>query len=529
MDHCLVGCDAPVLPLESSLLLDSNVVHSFGLDLSMTLRCPYFACQKEFEFQSPNCVHECPHCRRLSIKCEDRNCGALNRPFSLYCRRCNDDMLVWDWAGTADQLWLQASRFGQQAFLAEMGDPEDLIDLSSLSVFRRPKALLAIRFIEGLLAIHQTGGYLAIMHPFVDKSESPLWCDREMVDTPSTERPFDPCKMGDHRHLLFSSPLAVYSVNVWSLKDWAYSAEKPRYKTCIDFGDGRSHRLAQPPIVFDDKYIGVLISTSNGEYQWGVFDIDEPMQVPECIGDCVHLPITGPRCEAHVVADQIIAFATEVGHWVWQLSDARRRDTSSLRQTWPPKDEEGRLIMDASLDDATAFRVPKQFLCCPKLSGNDWPPYFTWYYLKKAHPTNSLEKYRVSFDSLAVSRNVTLDCQNDTIPLGLRGDPAEMLFAADGQLRTDNHGALEKIPIRTAFSGINEASGLYFHDPLITIVETSRTPSRRTITFRSIEHPTTTSSVDVPTIRSDPVVWSHWLFTNEVEEGQSHIIRRRQI
>src|SRR3954465_1461484 len=128
--------------------------------------CPFPKCQHESASQLAAHVFRCNHCQRLSIQCEKPTCGALNRPYILYCRRCRDSMLDDKWQGTCDQLWSRAARIAEQGLGSKVGPAETIIDLSKLRDYKRPATQIAIRFLHGLLAVHQSGGYLALLHPF---------------------------------------------------------------------------------------------------------------------------------------------------------------------------------------------------------------------------------------------------------------------------------------------------------------------------------------------------------------------------
>jgi hypothetical protein len=104
--------------------------------------------------------------------------------------------------------------------------PERVVELSQFWSYRTPRSKLTMQLLDGLLAVHQAGSFVAILHPFQSLqghdsgARGPLLEREDRVEAPADACSFLPQKMSDHRHFLFSSPYALYAVDVSSLRDF---------------------------------------------------------------------------------------------------------------------------------------------------------------------------------------------------------------------------------------------------------------------------------------------------------------------
>ena len=78
---------------------------------------------------------------------------------------------------------------------ASAGPAETVVELSRLPKFRPAGAMLAMAFVEGLLAIHQSGAHLVLAHPFRIEDEDAgegalIWHELEPVPCSKRWRPF---------------------------------------------------------------------------------------------------------------------------------------------------------------------------------------------------------------------------------------------------------------------------------------------------------------------------------------------------
>ena len=96
------------------------------------------------------------------------HCGRLNRPFMHFCRNCRADLLESGPQVSVNESWDRATRASGR-FAPNTASPqaELLLDLEQLPEFSHPpQAFLALRFLRGLLAVHQSGCFAALLHPF---------------------------------------------------------------------------------------------------------------------------------------------------------------------------------------------------------------------------------------------------------------------------------------------------------------------------------------------------------------------------
>jgi hypothetical protein len=445
-------------------------------------------------------------------------------------------MSTHDWDGTSEQLWHKAGQFGDLCPAERAGTPDTVLTLSRLREYKPPFAMLAMRFIEGLLAIHQAGAYLALVHPFRNEDDNPqrtIWYGVEQVPCRANQRPFPPLKMKDDRHILFTSATAVYAVNVWSLKDWAYRGdERPRYHNIVDWHADDKPKIVAAPVIIDAQRFGLLTYGPDDKYRWVLRELLTDAKFPEAanaVGDSVELPLEGRPCHVESVADKVLTFATPLGHWVWRFADAKEGKVSELRRTWPRAENDAHLVANAHNSGANNFYFVRQCLTVDRPMSAQGPGKFTWYYQKTGRP-NELECYAVSCDSLEPTHVTQLDREHGTIPLGMRvSGPAKALFARGQKLLQEAGLTLESLPGYGLIEDIEQATGLMFQDPLLAAVERGRENFERTLIVRSIHHPNRRTVVDLPSLRSDPLIWSRWLFTIESGDDHALAIRRRDL
>jgi hypothetical protein len=458
-------------------------------------------------------------------------------------------MLKLDWTGTCEQLWTSSGRPCIADLSARPGPPEQIVELSQFRSYRRPQAMLAMQMIDGLLAVHQAGSYIAILHPYRSVKgagagdERPLFEREEKAACPSNCRPFPPQKMTDHRHILFSTPFALYAVNVWSLRDWAYRHEKDRYHMLVDSSDDHSPKLACRPLPLDESRLGVISRRGNGQYLWTVLNLPELVQtggVCNLAEDSVPLSVTGSACHMESVPDRAVAIATSDGHWAWRRADALEGKVDQLRRTWPRDPGAGTLVGNAHEEAGHEFYSLRHFLLYERGQGRSpqaWSPprHFTWFYKRRGHRVNPLECYRVDCETLEPEYPIALDPEVGTVPLGpyVHGEgpnaPHRFLFCSGRQLSYDAGGDLRAVPGHGQIEDIEQCPGAIFCDPVLIVIGQGQAATERALSIRSLHHPNQQMAVTLPAIQADPLIWSRWLFTVEVGENYSLMLNRRDL
>jgi hypothetical protein len=529
-------------------------------------RCPYFDCQQEFSGRLSRYVHLCPACRRLSIECEQSGCEFLNRPFTLFCRNCRDDMLDNCRLGTSEEMWQDASRAPLECQYASDGSSvaggpsaprirgvlspgpvETLTILSELRSYDRRPSLLTMEFIEGLLAIHQMGGFLAVFHPFRDRGNRSgpegagypwLFEVKDASRYARRCRPFSPLKMSDHRHIIFSTPYSVYAVNVWSLPDWAYRRERPRHYQVVDCITPTSPELTTAPLPLGGSRLGLISKDPDGRYLWATLDLKQVAAgspIRDLASISREMPIVGEYCQAEVVGKSFLAIFTSKGHWVWRVEDASSSDFSAMARTLDAGED--RLVTHQHTEKANEFRSLRHFRFFPGTLNHPVNS-FTWYY-KYKHPENPiapLRCYKVDLNTLQRDNPTLLDDSSGTIPLGVHQDAGglrRVLFCRGRKLCVDEGLRLQEIPEQGQIEDVELASGFLFTDPLLGVIESQSAPhvdSSWQLTVRSINHPNWHLDVNLHQLRSDPLIWSRWLFTVESgDQGRSWRLNRRNL
>jgi hypothetical protein len=458
-------------------------------------------------------------------------------------RRCRDNMLQVDWTGTSEQLWAAAGRPRLMDMSRSPGPAETIVELSQFGSYRPPRAMLAMEFIDGLLAVHQGGSYLALLHPFrFAKIGSPgedmlLFEREESLAEPSDCRPFAPQKMGDYRHILFSTPTAVYAVNVWSLRDWTFHQQQERFHVLVDVSDGKSPQLACRPLPLDETRIGVLSRGADGRHLWRVLELPRligAQPIRDLADGSVPLDVTGAACHVEMVQNNVIVFGTTDGHWAWFRQDALECQGNRLRRT-SPSDVSGTLVANLHEERPHEFHALRHYLFHDHPPSGRQPRHFTWYYQRRGHPVQGVECYRVNLQTLDADYPTTLDENLETVPLGayLEGDsigaPRRMLFCNSRRLFYDTKAKLRRVEAHGQIEEVKECPGSIFRDPLLMVMGYGRSASLRTLTIRSLHHPNQTQVVTLSPLRADPLIWSQWLFTLESEDDHSLTLQRRDL
>jgi hypothetical protein len=553
-------------------------------------------------------VYLCRTCGRLVFRCVAEDCQALNRPYSEFCRRCGRTQQPATGISAARR-WEEVQRFdfvwkyrndgaaGGQPGIQSHSQPVEtsvVQILNDIKGVRPPKVLMEWASIDGLLAIHQGGGFLALINPFGDLAVNPhgssvVWTrpeddllrqldsDGPFVSDGNAEdlRPFVPIATADRKHVIFSNPYAVISVQLGSLPGWHHRAESHASVEWLASSSMETWLAAAPvpltsqpaPIRRDQRLhhepvpnkIGLLLFDSQTKrHVWKVLGLDsDPASdgrtavggVEPPAGEIV-VPIVGNPVQILSFRDQYLVFATPVGHWLWSVEDARRGDVASVLPLLTDP-EASDIVLDAEVQTRSVFSWQNQHL----LKRHD-------------HETSRRgESTRQHFElCYARFRNGRYDAWRRSIWPGdrdgtkeapaqpvFRDRPARPLgdcisFDDDGTREmlflVDSAGELFRRPItggdphpmgNIQTGRLTEIYGFRFHDPLLVVVrkDTSKDNSNdamQAVELRSLRHPERRAIAEKLLLRADPLPWSNFLFTcEETERGGLCVIRREYL
>lgn len=528
------------------------------------MQCPFPDCQSESESSKPlsDGVYCCIQCGRLAARCLSSECRALNRPFARYCRHCrrfqgNEAFPApgrerWDEFARFDDDW----RFNSAADVPAAEIVADLQDEGHSNV--ASERLMALAWVDGLLAIHQSGGFVALAHPFGDTAKrhgSPavFWsaAEREWLSSPSgAGRPYRPAATADRRYILFATTHGCFVVDLFSLPGWAAHHEPHAFRVLGD-SELRGGTLAAAPVFFNSSpsegvspavhRCGFLTASPEG-YRWQVRKVvDNGTDTTATID--VPLPIEGRPAQILVADQTAIIFATAHGHWWWTWEAAERGDITGLHRSWPPAEKTaGELALDreveAEAEGERRFRWQKQYVISPSLrSGRRTATLELCYAREHGDRVGELaEFYQIQFSPPGYNYPTALETSGHLKPIG--EDRGEMLFLGNTKehrsamlwrkVQGDNHVSPRQGIIA---DNILDVVGVQLHGPLLLMLspETSkrvRQVQLRAVAIRTQPHYTV---VTVPGLQllADPVSCAEYVFTIERQEERIRLIRRR--
>jgi len=235
-----------------------------------------------------------------------------------------------------------------------------------------------------------------------------------------------------------------------------------------------------------------------------------------------------------IVADQVIAWSTPLGHWIWRCEDARTSNASGLLCTLSGDNQSDlELILNQHVvRDRSAFTLHRQHVLLehdPDHDDRDAAS-FEWFY-QRAGQGETMQSYRVFLRQLSktaprgslVVRNaqpIGQSCsKDDRLP--------EMLFSDHGDLyrRRFGQGDLSQM---TDFTIEAEAiRGQVLHDPLlVTVSRDAINPGCQRLDLLSLWFPSPRATVSGVHLVADPLMWSRWLFTCEQVDTEYQVLRR---
>jgi len=489
-----------------------------------------------------------------------RPCTALNRPYSHHCRRCGAPLLSRRRARTIAERWRKAGQFDEADRLSSapadrpgsaLGETACVTQLQDLEGARPPRVLLEWKFVDGVLAVHQGGGFMALVNPFGNLTDDghpqlPIWTQPEephveVRDVPYEAqlfRPYPPSATSDRRYLFFSTPYAAFALDLCSLPGWAAGNRNADFRTLVDCTPGLDPRIAAAPIpLAQDPYrVGVLLyHAGRDEYRWLVRDVagGSVARPQPGDGEGVVLPMHGSPCQYALVGDRVIALSTNREHWLWRFSDALAGKADSMVCTWLAGDSGGTVCLDYHVQDRRRFSWARQNVCFndPLLASDG----FEWYYQSSPDgiQAGQLEYYYVPLGTLSAQLPTRATIHSGALPLGPWRPPGaggmlEMLFldAAGGGELYRCPGGVAPLNFLDILMDFNKIVGLWLCDPLLTVLANDSTHEHCwEITILSLQERQQRIRAGQLRLRADPLVWARWLFTCQLDGANLAIYR----
>ena len=571
------------------------------------MRCPFPDCSAQKSTATNDTprtdhiadgVYLCRDCGRLVFKCVASDCQkALNRPFSRFCRHCGKTQYPSNGI-TGSNRWEEVQRFDfDWSFTAAASEglsqlhgdvlpieQHDLCHLDEVKGFRPPKVLIELAFIDGLLAIHQGGGFFALVHPFRDGTENTdlkpvLWSQSEQElcklpnaydDDSNVFRPFAPIATADRQFAIFSTPYAVYAVQPGTLPGWNYQAET---KSSLVWSTNSlsEQRLAATPVLMNNprvessnepaaevervqNQLGLLLFNPKTQlYSWLVTGLRSSQSkldeaaTTERQQEPIPLPIIGNPVQILSFQDQFLVFATSVGHSIWSTHDACQMNSSTMFHVTATSDKNDMMLLDAEIEDRGVFSWHHQHVVTSQdNSFSKWglrshDSLFELCFMRKHKGGKITVDYRKIWPTNPTNTKSALTQQIDFFGMSARTlgncvsiDDArerEMLFLVDstGHLYRRPFTGADPKSIGNIQSGeMSTISGFQIFDPLLGAVR--QDPSNRslqTVELRSIRHAQRTAIARGLALKADPLPWSNYLFTCEQKNNHVSVIRRR--
>ncbi len=534
------------------------------------MRCPFPDCQGNAgscELLSDG-VYRCRQCGRLVAQCVSAECLALNRPFARYCRQCRRFQGTHSSLSPGRERWDAFAHFDDHwRFSTANSQPAaDLVaDLQEqVHGYITSERLMAFALIDGVLAIHQSGGFVALAHPFGEKAEgrapqAVFWSVPEsdwIRNSATTVAPYRPVATADRRYLLFSSARGCLAVDLFSMPGWSAREDATSF-TVMGDAELQERRLAAAPVPLDAlpaagepptiNRCGMLVvesEASNPEYRWQVWNVTDRRHESRPVVD-VALPIRGVPAQVLIADQTAIVFATPDGHWWWMWADALRGNTQALHRSWPPKDMvDGELCLDRELEaemtGARVYRWQMQYLvsfAAASVQSSGPSPLELCYARRRGkHAGQLAEFYQINVARQKWDYPTELTTTGHLLPIG--EDHGDLLFLGNthenrnAMLWRKTQGDNRAAPRQGIIADkILDVVGVQMQGPLLMMIcpdpsDPARLVQVRAVTIRSDPH---YSMAEIPQLQlqADPVSCAEYLFTIERHGGRVRLIRRR--
>lgn len=519
-----------------------------------SLRCPFPDCGDR-QARCPELsegVYLCEQCGRLSHRCVHTNCRSLCRPFSRFCRQCgrtqseeNESPGEARWSAFLqfDRPW----RFPNSESIPD--EPQTVLDLQQIDGYLRPQGLLAFTWIDGMLALHQAGGFAAIVHPFAEKAtrngHSPLcWSalDPYRVRT-SRElneiRAYPPVVTHDRKFVLFSSPKSCFGVATSALLGWGVSGQAESF-VVLDDRLLTEDELAAPPVSLslasgEDASsapcrIGCLLrSADRAAYRWRVIEIKGTQTKVVCE---TQLPLVGSPAQILVAHPAVLVFATPKGHWWWRWQEAHSENPDPPRRSLGERDADPELQLDRQIEEHHIFSWRRQHLRSEsgeQFSSQTKAVVVAYECLGGA----GAGFYKIAISEGRAEYHTPLTSSGKLIPVGTEG--ADLLLI--GNTRDKQDAELYRLSLGTNTAEASpgaitpdllNVNGIQVRSPLMLLVCNDSGQRFRVRVLRLDSGPSY-DPVEITglSLWSDPIVCDEFLFTIEQLDDQIRLLRRK--
>lgn len=437
-----------------------------------TVKCPYPDCPSRRKLENPvlqvfhlaDEVYLCHACGRLSALCLEGHCDALNRPYSLFCRKCGTTQTSINNPRYTQSRWQQAEQFDYDwTFPVDESENEThedwevtaaatskVMSLTSLSGLKTSDHLMEWSIIDGVVAVHQPGGAMLLMHPFGEhlqpgrlssdnrpippERKEAIWIKSEqdvfrssgmnypyISDDAQILRPWTPTATWNRKYLVFSAPYFLMSLELGSVQGW--SSHNVSHEQIIEIWDSpESYLLAAapvplPPDPVSDAKGNIASNGINGDriglttyrtldkkYYWKTLTLGQSSTEPPINGEAIEpkvaeIPVTGYPLEVLQLQPFLLIFSTPEGHWLWSIQDAVASNTKSITKlnTISPSERNSSIDVSLYVRNRGFFKWPRQHVYPLHMHHGQRReiPEFELAYVKKGPSTAEVEVLRL--------------------------------------------------------------------------------------------------------------------------------------
>ena len=519
-----------------------------------SLRCPFPDCGERQTscVELSDGVYLCEQCGRLSHRCVHESCRSLSRPFSRYCRQCGRTQSEeiespgearWSAFAQFDRPW----RFSNSVSIPD--EPQTILDLQEIEGYLAPQGLLAIAWIDGMIALHQAGAFAAIIHPFAENAKqhghSPLcWSvqDPNRVRTSrelNAIRAFPPVPTNDRQFVLFSSPRSCFGVATSCLPGWGVSGQPESFSLLNEqLLAGNELAAAPVPLSLANRgntssaqcRIGCLLrSADRATYRWLVIEIKKSRSRIISEGT---LPLIGSPAQILVAHPAVLVFATPKGHWWWKWQEACSEDPHPPRRSFGERDADPELQLDRQIEEHHIFSWRRQHLRSEsgEQFSSDTKAVVVGYECQGGAGAGF---YKIAISEGRAEYHTPLTSSGKLIPIGTDG--ADLLLI--GNTRDKQDAELYRLSLGTNTAepspgavtpDLLNVNGIQVRSPLMVLV-CNDTGKRFRVRVLRLDSGPSYDPVEIAglSLWSDPIVCAKFILTVEQQGDQIQLVRRR--
>ena len=501
--------------------------------------CAYPRCRSHDRSDSPsrvplsndNEVQLCSVCGIVQIACRERDCGALNRSFIGFCRRCGKELPAASPRSGEPTAWYQFRQSRANEIPTGISEPKLLAEIPVPTERGPYPARIMLAMFEGLIAVHDPGNFRGLCRPFSDNPDDGwVWNNEESNDVSDVPlRAFAPVILEDRRHIVFSTPKYVSVLDLWSCSELSACGSEVR-EVHLDLAARRAELLTSP-IPLGGGMFGLLIDARGPRWiVWNTSAGDRDLYwVDEALQENA-LKISGRRCHAVALEGLVLTFSTSDGHWVWKREDAASGKLGSIRNTWGADQSEYRIPVP---NDERDYTPPAQAFSTRNLQKGSKNPRFEWYFRAVSETQRDVPKvlsYEVFLEDLKRS-DPEVFSERDSKPwtfldgqLLCEGDHATLFQQArPGDSRTKQYTG---VVVEGMVSFVIQGHLLIMQGTRRSETGAPGEVAQRFLRVCSLTDDTRPVDKNLGLVRSEPLSWSRWIFTAEVIDGACGLWRR---